>query len=331
MKIDELLYELMDEINDAEAVMLEEDVDVLQETLKRQERFALDKIHAKMPKEKVTFFKGRRLAVLVAAAVMMFGMAAFAKENAWDVEMAEMLGLSGVMEKLDGGYVRIDESDTQGDFEVTAVQSIGDQNSQWIQFDTNIPWAVGEEGYYMFDDCTFQFTGKSGNVLSGGAEFYGYNNNGMVSFMLYAVGVENINRADVKVSLERLYEYENVEAEGKLLSDGCWNMAWTNYYAPNTITKYPLARVDEFFVQKIEITPISMYVEAFAPYSRATREFIVEQIKLKDGTVVSCMDCVRGVSNNMFYESFVVYEDWNSVDIEEIKSVRVNGKEIIIY
>ncbi len=330
MRTDELLYELMDEIKDTEAVMLEENSDVLQETLKKQERLVLDKIQAKMSNKKVTSFKGRRLVVLVAAAVMVFGMVAFAKENSWDVEMAEMLGLSGVMEELDGGYVRIDESDRQGNIEMVAVQSIGDQNSQWIQFDTNIPWTVEGNGYYMFEDCSFQFTGKTGNVISGGAEFYSYNNNGMVSFMLYAVGVENINRANVKVSLKRLYEYENVEAEGKLLGDECWNFSWTNYYAPNTISRYPLARVDEFWVQKIEITPISMYVEAFAPYSKATRKLIVEQVKLKDGTVVPCMDQVRGVSNSMFYESFVVYEDWNSVDLEAIESVTINGTEITI-
>ena len=330
MKTDELLYELMDEINDREAVMLEENSEVLQEILEKQERLVLDKIQAKMPSKKVTSFKGRRLAVLVAAAVMMFGMVAFAKENDWDVEMAEMLGLSGVMEKLDGGYVRIDESDRQGDIEVVAVQSIGDQNSQWIQFDTDIPWTVGEDGYYMFDDCDFQFTKKSGYVIPGGSEFYSFNNDGKVSFMLYAVGVEKINRANVTVRLSRLYEYETLDAEGNLLNDGCWSMEWTNFYAPNTITKYPSAKADDFWIQKIEITPISMYVEAFAPYSQAARELMVEQIKLKDGSVVCCMDQVGGVSNNMFYERFVVYEDWDSVDLEEIASVTINGKEITI-
>lgn len=330
MKTDELLCELLDEINDTEAAMLEEDSDILQETLKKQERFALDKIHAVMPKGKTVSFRGKRLVVLVAAAVMMFGIVAFAKENDWDVEMAEMLGLSGVMEKLDGGYVRIDESDRQGDITVTAVQSIGDQNSQWIQFDTDIPWTVGEEGYYMFEDCDFKFTKKSGYVIPGGSEFYSFNNDGKVSFMLYAVGVEKINRANVNVRLSGLYEYKTLMAEGNLLHDGCWSMEWTNYYAPNTITKYPLARVDDFWIQKIEITPISMYVEAFAPHSQETRELSVEQIKLKDGMVISCKDRVGGISNHMFYESFVVYEDWNSVDLAEIESVTINGKEIII-
>lgn len=329
MKTNELLYELMEEVNDTETMLLACDSEISKETLKRQTQLTMDKIHAQKLR-KARSFRGKRMVILVAAAVMLFGVVAFAKENSWDVEMAEMLGLSGVMEKLDGGYVRIDESDSQSDIEVTAVQSIGDQNSQWIQFDTNIPWTVGVEGYYMFEDCMFRFTEKSGNVIAGGAEFYGYNNNGMVSFMLYAIGVENINRANVTVRLENLYEYENVEAKGKLLSEGGWNLAWTNCYAPNTITKYPLAVVDAFWIQKIEITPISMYVEAFAPYSQETRNFVVEQITLKDGTVVPCREQTGGISNGMLYESFVVYEDWNRVNIEEIVSVKINGKEIAI-
>lgn len=329
MKTDELLYELMEEVNDTEVMMLDCDSEVSMETLDRQTQLALNKIHIQMPKKSVSF-RRKRLMVLVAAAVMLFGMVTFAKENSWDVAMAEMLGLSGVMEKLDGGYVRIDEFDRQGDIEVTAVQSIGDRNSQWIQFDTNIPWAVGDEGYYMFDECDFKFARKSGSIISGGSEFYSFNNNGTVSFMLYAVGVEKINRANVKVRLENLYEYENVEAEGKLLSEGCWNLAWTNYYAPNTITKYPLVVVDDFWIQKIEITPISMYVEAFAPRSKEARDFVVEQVKLKDGTVVLCREQTGGISNRMFYERFVVYEDWNRVNIEEIESVKINGKEIAI-
>jgi len=329
MKTDEMLFELMDEVNDTEAMLLDCYSEISGETLERQVKLTLDKIHAQMPSKSFSF-KGKRLVIFVAAAVMMFGAVALAKENSWDVKMTEMLGLSGVMEKLDGGYVRIDESDKRGDVEVMAVQSIGDQNSQWIQFDTNIPWTVGEEGYYMFEDCDFKFTKKFGNIISGGTEFYSYNNNGKVSFMLYAVGVSEINRANVTVRLENLYEYDNVEADGKLLSDGGWNLSWTNYYAPNTITKYPLAVVDDFWIQKIEITPISMYVEALAPRSQETRDFVVEQIKLKDGTVVLCREQSCGISNSMYYKSFVVYEDWNNVNIEEIVSVKINGMEIVI-
>lgn len=330
MKTDELLYELMEDIDATEAAMITNNLKVSQKTLKRQECLTMDKIRAEMKKETRIPFGKKRLAILVATAVMMFGMVAVARENDWDVEMAEMLGLSGVMEALDGGYVLIEKSDKQADITVTAVQSIGDQNSQWIQFDTDIPWTVGEDGYYMFDECEFRFTKKGGGIIEGGTEFYSYNNNGKVSFMLYAIGIEKINRANVSIELGMLYEYETLESEGRLLSDNFWNLTWTNYYASNTITKHPLSVVDDLWIQKIEISPISIYVEAIAIPSEESRNIVVEQIKLEDGTIISCRNMVGGNANNMFLDNYVVYEDWDSVDLEELESITINGKEIKI-
>ncbi len=328
MKTDKLLYELMNEIDDREAEMLDKNLIVSKAALKRQEKLIMDKIQ--MPKEKSHTCGRRRMVILVMAAVMMFGTVAFAKDKEWDVEMAEMLGLSGVMESLEGGYIRIEKADRQDDITVTAVQSIGDRNSQWIQFDTDIPWNVGEDGYYMFDESRFQFTKKNGAIIPGGSEFYSYNNNGKVSFMLYAVGVEKINRANVSVELGELYEYESLEAEGKKLSDACWNLSWTNYYASNTIEKYPFVSVDDLWIRKIEISPISIQVEAVAWPSDVSRELIVEQVRLKDGTTISCQNRTNGSSNNIFFDNHVVYEDWNSVEVDAIASVIINGTEITI-
>ena len=331
MKTDKMLYELMDEIDDREAEMLNKYVSVSGATLKRQEKLIMDKIYEQMPKRKSAVRGRRKLVILVAVAVMMFGTAVLAKEQDWDVEMAELLGLSNVMDALDGGYVKIGKSDRQDNITVTAVQSIGDRNSQWIQFDTDIPWTVGEDGSYMFDESRFQFTRKNGGIITGGSQFYSYDNNGKVSFMLYAVGVEKINRANVTVCLGDLYEYESVGGAGKLLSEGEWNLAWTNYYAPNTITRYPMALADDIWIQKIEMSPVSVYVEGVAPRSKEMQEFIdVEGVKLEDGTIIFCRELTGGIKNNMFYESFVTYEDWNSVDVEEIVSVKINGKEISI-
>lgn len=331
MKTDKMLYELMDEIDAREADMLDKNSIVSGITLKRQEKLIMNKIHGQMPKRKKIARGRRKLVILVAAAVMMFGTVALAKEKDWDVEMAEMLGLSGVMKALDGGYVKIGKSDRQDNITVTAVQSIGDRNSQWIQFDTDIPWNVGDDGYYMFDECRFQFTQKSGAIITGGSELYSYNNNGNVSFMLYSMGVEKINRANMSVELGELYEYDTIEAEGKLLSSACWNLSWTNCYAANTIEKYPFALVDDLWIRKIEISPISMQVEAVAFSSREARELTVEQIRLKDGTIIACQDRTYGDSNHIFYDNHVVYENWDCVDVETMETVTINGREITIH
>lgn len=344
MRDDNMLYKWMDEINNSEADVLENSFNEIsaetafneENLLKKQEELTMNKIRAELEKETqatakhktFTRFSRKKFVVLAAAAVMMFSMVAFARENDWDIEMAEMLGLSGAMEELDGGYVKLDVADRDDGITVTAAQAIGDQNFQWIQVDTDVSWNVGEEGYYMFEEVEFDFRKKNGEFLEGGTTFYSYNNNGMVSFMLHAEGVQKVNRAKVNIKLGKLYRYESRDAEGVLVSDGAWELSWRNYYASNTITKYPLKLKDGLLIRKIEISPVSMHAEAVKTRSKELDCITIEQITLEDGTVIACRDVSSGNSNNVLLDNFVVYENWESVDLEEIKSVTINGVEV---
>lgn len=357
MKTNELLYEMMSEVSEQEAELLDglmqdgkkmdkeyEDKQNIRkenihrneyDNLRRQEKLTMDKIKSQMQKDdksRIHLISRHRIALIAAVMVMLMGITAFAREQDWDIEMAEQIGLAGVMEKLDGGYVRIGESVTQDGVTVTALQSIGDQNSQWIQFDTDIPWTAGEKGYYMFDDTSTCITRNNGRIVTGGTEFYSYNNNGYVSFMLYAMGYENINRTNVQIELGTLRQYEDTESEGILVSDGHWKFAWNNYYSANTITKYPHSMVDDLLVYKVELSPVSVRIEAVGIPFKEHDFLVVESVTLRDGMVVSCQeDLVSGSTNNTFFDSYVIYGDKENIDMEKVESITVNGKEVKLH
>lgn len=345
MKKDEFLYEIMDEVTVEEAEMLDRLVAREEKSFfgclgrkekkewKKMKSLTMHKINGQMKEErisKVSLFGRRRMVLLAAVLVMMLGIAAFAKEKDWDIEMAERIGLSGAMENLEGGYVRINKSVTQDDITITAVQSIGDQNCQWIQFDTNILWEAGEGGYYMFEDIGIHFTNKDGMDIDGGAGLYSYDNNGYVSFMLDASGYKKINRANVQIYFEKLMRYENEDLEVVLVSEGRWEFDWKNYYAANTITKHPYSVVDDLLVYKLELSPVSILVEAAGLPSKEHDYLTVDSIKMQDGTTIACRQdgSVSGCSNNTFYHGCEIFEQ--SIDLEKIKSVTINGKEITL-
>lgn len=340
MKNKDLLYELMEEINDTEVAMIEKGIDesVDEALLKRQEDMAMDKIRSQMSKEELSRVKRssgvrfrRKFVVLVAAAVMMFSMVAFARANDWDIEFLSAIGLNGAMEELEGGYVEIGESDTSDGITITATKSIGDKNNQWIQLDTDVPWTIGEDGYYSFEDVEFEFNKSIGKVGGHSEIWFSYNNDGKVSFLI-EVNAKDINRLQVNITIKKLYQCEDVneEDEQTLISDETWELCWKNYYSPNTVTKYPMATIDDLVINKIELSPISIRVEAVGKYSQEDSERLnVEQITLDDGTVIQCKNNSAG-NNGIFLRSDNFYGDFECIDVERIEAVTINGELVKI-
>lgn len=344
MKKDEILYEIIEDVTAEEAELLDSLVLEKEKSFfeclgrkekkkwKRMKSLTMDKINGYMTEGNisgVSLLGRRRMLPFAVVLVMMLGIAAFAKEKDWDIEMAERIGLSGAMENLEGGYVRIDTSVTQDDITITAVQSIGDQNCQWIQFDTNVHWEAGEGGYYMFEDIGIHFTNKDGMDIDGGTGLYSYDNNGYVSFMLDASGYKKINRANVQIYFEKLMRYENEDSEVVLVSEGRWEFDWKNYYAANTIIKHPYSVVDNLLVYKLELSPVSILVEAAGLPAKEHDYLIVESVTLQDGTKIACRDeSVSGCSNNTFYHGCKIFKQ--SIDLEKVQSVTINGKEITL-
>lgn len=296
----------------------------------------------------------KRAAVLAAAVIAVFGLACGAYAGSFDVKFAKLLNLSYVMESLDGGYMRIDESSTDGDITVAASKSIGDKYSQWIEIDTDVPWSAKEDQYYSFEDMSFYvwkapvtvnvkngvFTGPlSGWVspLSGGHTVWAFENEGTVSFMIYAVDYEGINDAVIFFSAENIVLYDKNSEEIKR-HDGSFSLSWRNCYEENvrsgdrgTVTAENESGDEvKLRINRIEVSPVSISVSGRVNKDGYT-DLEIDEIILKDGSrreglSVYAAGCT-GFGKAEWYYSLAECE----INGEDIKAVVAGGKTFNIY
>ncbi len=367
MKTDALLYECIDELNEKEANLLEkifsdnrnlketQTLDLMYSreelnTQKRQENLVLDKMKHDMKNAtnkatpKVRFWGKRRAVLLAATFILMIGMVTFAKEHDWDIQMADMLGISEAMEELDGGYVKVGASAISDDVTITVSQLIGDKNCMWVQLDTNVPWTAGENGYYLFDDSTKNCYHKPSQTLTGGITSYSYNNNGFVSFMIEFYDYDNINRATIDLWMSKLVMYEPTGDETgneieTIVCEGEWILKWDNYYAANTVTKNPLRIVTlkengeklTCVIKEVEISPVSIQIKGWkSPTVHTDNIFnLLDSVILEDGTEIECF-CTQSGINNFEVEGFISLSDFPEIDMTQIEYVVIGGEKIKI-
>jgi len=345
-------FELLDRLTGEEAELLEE---VLEKTA-HPEREAGTKHQAAMVFSRIRRDRKRVRRLLpawVAVAVLVFGTLSYAaSENDWDLRLAQYLGLDEAVEYLDGGAIRLEASDTCGGITVSAVQAIGDKNSQWIWIDTGLPWEFADgNGYYMFDEYSFQVLDRDGIPLSGGSWFYSFENEGRVSFLLYAQGFEEINRRQITLKLGELCAYEEQPGEEKkrtVISGESWALTWQNAYPANVKTAYPMKtvvqRMDDgtevsCLIYKVEISPVSVYIKGIMnPFKKGERNqyahlvMEIDAVSLKDGTVIELGGYNSSGSNSSgWVDCFLSLQEYGSIlDVEQVESVTIGGKELRI-
>lgn len=295
--------------------------------------------------------------VLVAAAVLMLGTVVYGRSRDWDIEMAEFLGLSGVMPQLENGYVEINQTDKADDMTITITQAIGDKYTQWIEIDTNIPWELQEEGYYV---CYYSFyvypqrwgTGIQGKHVVGGISIDGgstcgsFQKNGMVCFLLNAEGYKGINRSFIDLHISRISKYESMGDDEEEISvcEQEFDFAWKNTYGANTKTYHTnriveLERSDgksSFFcrVKKLELSPVSLSVEGTLLDKKTDRSFLyVDAVTLKDGTVITYDKefSTAGVRSNKKMDMCLNFfeEAWDEKTGDEEEISLINGGDVV--
>lgn len=291
----------------------------------------------------------KRAAVLAAAVITVFGLACGAYAGSFDVKFAKLLDLSYVMESLDGGYMQIGQSCTNGDITAAASKSIGDKYSQWIEIDTDLPWTAEDEQYYAFEDMSFYvwkapvtvnvkdgvFTGPfSGwaRPLSGGNTVWAFENEGMVSFMIYAVDYEGINDAIILLNAENivLYDSDSGIAEKHECS---FSLSWRNCYEENARkgdTGTVTADEARCRIDRIEVTPVSVSVSGKVD----KEDFIdleIDEIILKDGSRAEGLSVyaagMTGFGKAEWYYSLAEC----TINGDDIRAVVIAGKTFNIY
>lgn len=294
----------------------------------------LEKINAEtFPKRT---WRKKSLIVLLAAVIAVMGTISFGAERDWDIQFAEFIGAETMMADLPGGYKEIGVSQTINGITLTVSKSIGDQNSQWIQVDTNLPFKGKEEAWEIFESLSV----KPVEMIPFAVMTMPFDAEGQLAFLVEILDGEKINREEMKL-------------EAKLHSGGVFHIQWQNYYAENTKFSRPLKVIDvtsnagqyKVFVYEAAVSPVSVKVKGWTmPEFGKQREnayrraIYIEEVTLNTGEVVAIhktnLSTIGDWSSMGKIDCYVPLASADSeartIDGNEIISVTVSGTEIVL-
>lgn len=302
----------------------------------------------------------RKIAVLVAALIALLSFTSFAMDKQeWDISLINFMGLNSSDHlQLEGGEVTINESKTfpcvdysdkvsgtPTEFSITSITSIGDRNSAYIRVHTNYQLPANfnpKTDYILPENHRLDITHKNAvgqeKPSSFGSVFTGIYEDGKLGFLISIENCEDLNKSHVRLSLENLYWYHDLDTSEnnstkandlikpeELLCEVTGDIEWKYSYKSNTETYRMLKRISsdngEYFITKIEISPISIRLEAIRnPKDRDTEwnGEILEKIVYKDGTsFVFDEFSGAGLSNGYLMDVF-----WRAEEMGEIFTLK---------
>ena len=281
-------------------------------------------------------WRKKSLVVLLAAVIAVMGTISFGAERDWDIQFAEFIGAEAMMADLSGGYKEIDVSQTVDGITLTVSKSIGDQNSQWIQVDTNLPFKGKDEAWEIFESLSV----KPVEMIPFAVMTMPFDANGKLAFLVEVLDGEKINREEMKL-------------EAELHSGGVFDIQWKNYYAENTKISRPMKMIDvssnagqyKVFIYEAAVSPVSVKVKGWTmpefgekrenEYRRAIH---IEAVTLKTGEVVGIhktnLATIGDWSSMGKIDCYVPLAsadaEARTIDGNEIISVTVSGTEIVL-
>ena len=340
------LNDLIKDIRDSETLELEGSVDSdmqwrLEDKILSAIKDDVQMVSCRKPRRKKWF-------VLAAAAVLVLGLGlTSAAKNEWDISLLNFMGLSEADTlQLEGGEVQIDKSSSSNGITVTATTSIGDKNSAYVRIETDyvLPDTFNFETDYIMPD-NFSVTisdGADHNTKDYATTFMYYAENGKLCYLFSISNCENLNKSRIQLEMKNLYlrhDLHNAEADAneELLCEGTWTLDWTYHYKSNAKV-YRLLKPFEnngvtYYLTQVEITPISIRMEAFrmpSDRSQTRPGDLIQKITYNDGTSLEITeDSSGGMRNGMFIDSFVDTQKMGDViRTKEVKSITISGTEI---
>lgn len=361
MRMDELLDELDQKEADLLCIRLEQDNENKakkernevsdEKRLNLQEQMVLEKIHGYLEKEERKnlkekaqqrgHFRKKRWVVLAVAAVFLMGtvVVAAAEPGKW---LADILGFSENVEETGNGCIMINKSTKCDGITITAAQAIGDRDCQWIEIDTDIPFDNKKEEYYRFEENAVSVSTKKESTDTGGRLTKSYSKNGFLSFIIYIYDCKNVNHAKINIKLGKLYQYEKSSKNPILVSAGQWELSWKNDYSENAVTKKTdtVIEVEEadrsksqVTIETIEISPVSLRISAKKKSSTIIeetggKEIEVEEIVLKDGTILDCRQNTICKMKDRNLDIMVSFHDLRKLNVADIDYIVMEGTKI---
>ena len=289
--------------------------------------------------------------LILAAAISLifaFGITGAAR-NQWDLGIVDFMGLEDAESlELYGGEVEINVSAESHGITLTAVSSIGDKNSAYIRLETDyeLPETFNPETDYILPwDVSMHISNKDEQLTKDYASTHMFlEDNGRLCFMLSISDCQDLNQSHVKLQMKDLYLYHDLHqpestVEEELLFEGTWELEWTYQYEANAKTCRMIKRFENngvnYYLTKVEITPISIRIEAFRmPWDREKEnpEDLIQGVIYKDGTkLLIPHQSVCGVRNGMFITQFVdVGVISEVIKINEIDCIIVGGDVVAL-
>lgn len=359
--------ELIREIHADEAIEISGNIS--DEQQKRVENRVMEAILSQEASRKKAPFLRRELLVFGLAAILLIGLcvtALGASNHDWDIALIQAMGLSNTDTlQLESGEVQINEAVSASATEylngkeekkvvtITAVNSIGDKNSAFIQVNTDYRVPIGfdrEEDYMIANDICIHISRKNpkkGSITTNLAAVteVTVNEEGYVNLLIEISGCKNLNKSYVTINIKDLYLYEegfvNDDARGELLLKGEWTLQWKYEYKSNTKTFYMLKPIqineETYYISKIELSPISIQIDGFRmPWNRKEEYdgdvFAVNEIRYEDGTVQK-LDGINsaGCNNGIWFDTFIgIHQLKEPVDTKQVKAILMNGNRILL-
>lgn len=286
--------------------------------------------------------------LLASAAVLVLGLGlTSAAKNEWDISLLNFMGLSEADTlQLEGGEVQIDKTSTSNGITVTATTSIGDKNSAYIRIETDyvLPDTFNLETDYIMPE-NFSVTisdGADHNTKDYATTFMYYAENGKLCYLFSISNCENLNKSRIQLEIKNLYLYHDlhnpeVDANEELLCEGTWSLDWTYQYKSNAEVYHLLKPFENngvnYYLTKVEITPISIRIEAFrkpSDRSKAHPEGLIQKITYSDGTSLEIKgSSSSGIRNGMFIDDFIdTHMLGEVIRTKDVKSITISGIEI---
>ncbi len=340
------LDDLIKDIREDEVVEIESSLDIA-----KQWRVEEKILKAIADEPKLVEYKKpnrKRVIFIAVAAVLIFAMGiTSAAKNEWDIALVNFMGLSDANTlQLEGGEVQIDQSSTASGITFSVLSSIGDKNSAYIRIETDyeFPEDYNHETDYILP-WSLSLTisdGQKHNTKDHASTWMYYAEDGKLCFLVSISNCENLNKSRIQLKVKDLYIHHDLnnpesDVEEELLAEGVWEFDWTYHYKSNA-HEYRVLKTFEnqgitYYLTKVEISPISVRMEAFCmPQDRnKTRPTdLIQKITYKDGTSVEIPgDSSGGVRDGMFIDSFVDTEMIGEVlRSDEVKSITISGMEI---
>lgn len=283
-------------------------------------------------------FSKRKICLLIIASILIFSMvgASVAVIFKWNEKLSNYLKVDKAQkEELNSTGMEINESVTENNLTITAVQSVGDKYGIYILLDILAPEDITLSKDYDFSRIKMKIDG----LVAYQSKFSIIDAKNNTATLLVSVNTsENVNGKKITLEMNDLGYYNiNDDEQFNSVIKGVWNLSWNLNYK-DVSKDYKVNRNMKIYggeavFESINVSPFS----ATVILSEKTKFDIHSHdspwdnnqglsVKLKNGDIIDMNNC-----GNIFDDTIVITMSFGRIiDVNEIESISFDGEEVKI-